>query len=81
MQQESDLAAFLDMTVAEAVKECASHMGSSVTSGMKAEDVMALLVFKFAAVTTRSIEAAAQAEADFRKRIAIAGDAANKTAH
>lgn len=79
MQQEA-LAAFLDMTVGQAVKECAVYQNGQAVHEMKAIDVMALLVFKFAAVTTRSVEAAERAEADFRRRAGVL-DASTETAH
>lgn len=81
MIADEGLAAFLDTHVCYAVEQAAIYSSGAAVAEFDDINILALALFKFVAVTSRSVEAAERAEADFRKRVAVLGDAASGSAH
>lgn len=71
MSRQDEIRAFVDMTVTDAVDECADYLATATDAGLSAEDALALALFKFIAVWVDDVSVANQAEAAFREKIAI----------
>lgn len=71
MYQNAEVTAFIDMTLDHAVKEAAIYGGGFAVHEVTAANALALAVFSFVAKTTRDIDQAEKAEADFRRRVAL----------
>ena len=71
MSHNAEVAAFVDMTLDHAVKEAAIYGSGFAVHEITAANAMALCVFSFVAKTTRDIDQAEAAEADFRRRVAL----------
>lgn len=71
MQQNTEVAAFIDVTLDHAVKEAAIYGSGFAVHEVTAANALALAVFSFVAKTTRDIDQAEAAEAEFRRRVAL----------
>ena len=71
MDRNAEVAAFIDMTLDHAVKEAAIYGSGFAVHEVTAANALALAVFSFVAKTTRDIDHAEKAEADFRRRVAL----------
>jgi hypothetical protein len=71
MNHNTEVAAFIDMTLDHAVREAAIYSSGFAVHEVTAVGAMALAVFSYVARTTRSVDEAEKAEADFRRRVAL----------
>ena len=81
MIADDALASFLDTHVCYAVEQAALYKSGAAVAEHDDINIIALALFKFVAATSRSVEAAERAESDYRKRVAVLGDAASETAN
>ncbi|MEZ5782362.1 MAG: hypothetical protein R3D70_12185 [Rhizobiaceae bacterium] len=71
MSHNAEVAAFIDMTLDHAVREAAIYSSGMASHEISAANGLALCVFNYVAKTTRSVDEAEKAEADFRRRVAL----------
>jgi hypothetical protein len=71
MNHDTEIERFLDQTLDHAVREAAIYGSGFAVHEVTAANALALAVFAFTAKTTRDVEIAEKAEAEFRRRVAL----------